>query len=217
MNTPPVALLVALHHDHHQELTHLTAFQERLGLRTEWISRRELRKRMPNLTRHVGGLFFADDHHVNPRSLQRTLKKALKNRGAEFIEGTSTLQYDTTQVQCLTTAGIEYKADAYVITEGAWAGEYLEIPLRPVKGQFIILAPKEQSEPLLNHVVRTPDVYLIPRRNGRIYIGATMEEEGWDTKQSAGATLDFLYHAFQVLPGVYEMNIEESGCGFVLP
>lgn len=206
--------LVALHHDHHQELTHLTAFQERLGLRAEWVSRRELRKRMPNLTRHVGGLYFADDHYVNPRSLQKTLTKALINKGVQFLEGVSNLESDNLRARCILTAGNRFEADAYVITEGAWANEHINIPLRPVKGQYVILKPKTPSEPLLDHVVRTPDVYLIPRANGHIYIGATMEEEGWDTQQTAGATLDFLYHAFQVLPGVYEMNIAESGCGF---
>ena len=45
-------------------------------------------------------------------------------------------------------------------------------------------------------------------------MGATMEEEDFDARQTAGATLDFLYHAFQVLPGVYEMVVEHSGCGF---
>lgn len=206
--------LVALHHDHHQELTHLTAFQERLGLRSEWVSRRELRKRMPNLTRHVGGLFFADDHHINPRSLQQTLQRALKSKGVQFIEGDLRLQCNDSHAHCIEQNGIQYTADTYVVTDGAWANEHITMPMRPVKGQYVILKPKEASEPLLDRVVRTPDVYLIPRKDGRIYIGATMEEEGWNTQQTAGATLDFLYHAFQVLPGVYEMNIEESGCGF---
>ena len=88
------------------------------------------------------------------------------------------------------------------------------LPLRPVKGQFLILEPKDNCEPLIQHVIRTPDVYIIPRENGCLYIGATMEEEGFDVRQTAGATLDLLYHAFQVLPGVYEMIVRESGHGF---
>ena len=63
-------------------------------------------------------------------------------------------------------------------------------------------------------MIRTPDVYIIPRENGQLYVGATMEEEGFDSRQTAGASLDLLYHAFQVLPGVYEMIIRESGHGF---
>ena len=82
-----------------------------------------------------------------------------------------------------------------------------------VKGQFLILEPRH-SHPLIKHVIRTPDVYIIPRDNGQLYIGATMEEEGFDNRQTAGASLDLLYHAFQVLPGVYEMIVREHGHGF---
>ena len=212
-------LLVALHHDHNQELEHLVGFQQRHGLPQEWLTRRMLKRHSPNLARHIGGLWFAEDHFVNPRQLYKSLQTALMYRGVRFIQGNCTLTYADSSTNSLIT-GIQINedtetADLYILSDGAWSMEQVSsLPLRPVKGQFLILAPKEDSEPLIQHVIRTPDVYIIPRENGQLYLGATMEEEGFDDRQTAGASLDLLYHAFQVLPGVYEMIVRESGHGF---
>ena len=212
-------LLVALHHDHNQELEHLVAFQQTHGLNQEWLTRKGLKTKSPNLTRHIGGLWFPDDHFVNPRELCKSLRVALQRRGVLFIEGDCSLHFvsstPNSAVESLQVDGIERAADIYVLADGAWSMHHLPtLPLRPVKGQFLILEPKEHSEPLIEQVIRTPDVYIIPRENGQLYVGATMEEEGFDNRQTAGASLDLLYHAFQVLPGVYEMIVRESGHGF---
>ena len=212
-------LLVALHHDHNQELEHLVGFQQTHGLKQEWLTRKILKRKSPNLTRHIGGLWFPDDHFVNPRKLCKSLRLALKMRGVRFFEGECSLQFiDSTpnsSVQSILVDGVTKSADLYVLADGAWSLNHLQnLPLRPVKGQFLLIEPKEGSEPLIEQVIRTPDVYIIPRENGQLYVGATMEEEGFDDRQTVGAALDLLYHAFQVLPGVYEMIIQESGHGF---
>ena len=206
--------MVALHHDHHQELNHLRSFQSQVGLQAEWLSRKELKLASPNLMRHVGGLKCGDDHQVDPKRLWTSLRSALEQRGVEFIEGQPELNVENETVFGIKNNGTEYVADKYILADGAWSDNHIPMPIRPVKGQYLVLAPKIPSIPLINCVIRTPDVYLIPRKNGRIYVGATMEEEDFDSRQTVGATLDFLYHAFQVLPGVYELIIEHSGCGF---
>lgn len=212
-------LLVALHHDHNQELEHLVGFQQKHGLQQEWLTRRMLKKHSPNLARHIGGLWFAGDHFVNPRLLYGSLQAALRNRGVRFVEGDCTLSFkDSSNHSPITGVRInesQETADLYVLADGAWSMRHIpSLPLRPVKGQFLILGPKDDFTPLIQHVIRTPDVYIIPRENGHLYLGATMEEEGFDARQTAGASLDLLYHAFQVLPGVYEMIVRESGHGF---
>lgn len=212
-------LLVALHHDHNQELEHLVGFQQKHGLPQEWFTRKRLKKHAPNLARHIGGLWFAEDHFVNPRLLSTSLRAALRNQGVRFVEGNCTLAFehatDNSPVTGIAVNGTREIADLYILADGAWSMRHIpSLPLRPVKGQFLILEPKDNCEPLIQHVIRTPDVYIIPRENGCLYIGATMEEEGFDVRQTAGATLDLLYHAFQVLPGVYEMIVRESGHGF---
>ena len=212
-------LLIALHHDHNQELEHLVAFQKTHALPQEWLTRKGVKRKSPNLSRHIGGLWFADDHFVNPRLLTCSLKEALINRGAQFIYGSCKLETEndnlTSPISHLRIDDKRVSADSYVLADGAWSLEHLpSLPLRPVKGQYIILAPKNGTSPLIDTVIRTPDVYIIPRANGQLYIGATMEEEDFDTRQTAGATLDLLYHAFQVLPAIYEMVVVENGQGF---
>ena len=103
---------------------------------------------------------------------------------------------------------------AVVVACGAWSPEAFpeltNLALRPVKGQFVLL----QGEPLLERVVRKPDVYLIPRADGQLYIGATSEEVGFDASVTAGAVMDLLGHAWRTLPGTYEATVVETSIGF---
>lgn len=86
----------------------------------------------------------------------------------------------------------------------------LDLPMRPVKGRILRL----RGERLLHHVVRTPDVYLVPRADGELVVGATMEERGFDRGQRAGAVLDLLLEASRVLPGIRELDLVECSAGF---
>ena len=67
---------------------------------------------------------------------------------------------------------------------------------------------------LLRHVVRSPDVYLVPRRGGELLLGATMEEQGLDALPTAGAVLDLLREAWRILPGLYDLAVTELSVGF---
>jgi glycine oxidase len=95
-----------------------------------------------------------------------------------------------------------------------WSGD-VDAPLpplglRPVKGQLVRLGGPE----LLRHVVRSPDVYLVPRRGGELLVGATMEEQGFDGLPTAGAVLDLLREAWRILPGTYDLAVIELSVGF---
>ena len=68
-------------------------------------------------------------------------------------------------------------------------------------------------EPLARHVLRNSDVYLVPRDGGRLLIGATEEEQGFDMNPTAGGTLDLLRFGFEVLPGIYDLNVTEIDVG----
>ena len=79
----------------------------------------------------------------------------------------------------------------------------------PVKGQVVAL----RGETLLSCVVRTPRVYLVPRAEGRLVVGASMEEQGFDQAPTAGVVMDLLREAYRALPGVYELQIEALRTG----
>ena len=104
-----------------------------------------------------------------------------------------------------------------MLAAGAWTGTELLGPdppfsLRPVKGQLVRL----QGPPLIRHVARTPDVYLIPREDGELLIGATVEEMGFDVSPRAGAVMDLLRNAWEVFgPDRRSVNQMLSGRFFV--
>jgi glycine oxidase len=106
-----------------------------------------------------------------------------------------------------------------VLAAGAWSPQlpglkdWLRLPVRPVKGQALALQ-MDPAAPLLRHVVWTGRVYLVPRGDGRLIVGATVEERGFDEHLTAGGMLALLDGAWRVLPGCEELEIAESWVGF---
>jgi glycine oxidase len=101
-----------------------------------------------------------------------------------------------------------------VLAAGAWSTSGIRSPLsgiglRPVKGQLV----RVRGTRLLTRVVRTPRIYLIPREDGELLLGATMEEMGFDAEPTAGAVFDLLRHAREALPGIYELQWSEISVG----
>jgi glycine oxidase len=112
----------------------------------------------------------------------------------------------------------EYTARRLVIAAGAWSGllpglpEAVRPPVRPVKGQALSL--RSHQPEFLRHLVRTPRCYMGPKSDGRIVIGATVEEMGFNRDLTAGGMYELLRAAWEALPGVYELPIQEMWCGF---
>jgi glycine oxidase len=105
-----------------------------------------------------------------------------------------------------------------VVAAGPWSGqlpglpEHARVPIRPVKGQ--IMALRDPAGPgLLQRVIRMQPGYLVPRGDGRYVLGATLEERGFDTARTAGATWELLRDAIELVPGVAELEIEELMAG----
>ncbi|MDQ6915393.1 MAG: FAD-dependent oxidoreductase, partial [Actinomycetota bacterium] len=107
-------------------------------------------------------------------------------------------------------AVVAVTAGAVVVAAGAWSGG-LEpsVPIRPVKGQLLRLRDPAGPD-LLRRVVRTEECYLVPRGDGDYVLGATVEERGFDTSVTAGAVHELLRAAFEVVPGVAELEVVEA-------
>jgi glycine oxidase len=214
------ALLVALHQDHAAELEHLGAAQRHLSLAAEWLGRNEVLAREPKLSpRIVGALHVEDDCSVNPRKVASASKLAFTRLGGTLLEAeVGALLTEGGRATGVTVRSAReterIDAPAVVLAAGAWSATAIPdlpaLPLRPVKGQVLHLA----GEPLLEHVVRTPDVYLVPRAAGALSIGASTEEAGFDASPTAGAMLDLLTAAWRALPGVHELAFVETVTGF---
>ena len=99
-----------------------------------------------------------------------------------------------------------------MVAAGAWSGTLGTLPVRPVKGQIMRLRDPAGQD-LVTRTIRTREGYLVPRGEGRYVLGATVEERGWDTAPTSGATLELIRDLAEVVPGVLELEIEELGAG----
>ena len=217
-------LWVAVHRDDQEELQHLHATLRERGLPAEALSAAQVAGLEPHLSpRVLGGLRVASDHQVDPRALARALLEAVRRLGGRLRTGVAVHEVALRAGRVSAVTGVldggqplTVACNDVVLAAGAWATATIRSPLqelgvRPVKGQLLRL---RGPAPLLTHVVRHPDVYLVPREDGELLVGATMEEVGFDPAVTAGAMLDLLRHAWQVVPGIYDLELAEVSVGF---
>ena len=158
------------------------------------------------------GLFFflLEEQSLDPRDLARALPVAAKALGVTLIEQTEVTaikpQHEAVEVQ--TTAG-EWHGTHFINACGAWASDLAPVPIVPRKGQMLVVQCREQ----LDVAIRTPELYLLPRADGRIVIGATVEDAGYG-KQVDPATIESLHKAAANLwPPVGVAKVLDSWAG----
>lgn len=215
-------LTTAIDRDDLEQIRHLYQELQALGLPVEWLSGYECRAMEPYLAPNVpGGIFSPDDHQVDNRSLLRALRGTCDLRGFITIlenqeeghfysEGSRAVGY--------VVAENDIRADTFILATGARSellrsiAPELADALRPIKGQIIRLDARRT--PLLDHVLRTPDVYLAPKSDGTLVVGASVEERGFDESITAGEVFELLRAARECVPSVHELPILETTVGF---
>jgi glycine oxidase len=211
------ALLVARDQDDHAALTELHAFQERLGLSVQRLRSREARELEPGLAPSVrSGIVVEDDHQVDNRALVEALLAACARSGvqvvAELVTQAHTPDHQFRAVQLLSGRRIE--ADALVLATG-WQGQLQglpSLPLRPVKGQLLHLHGPADP-PIATRLIRGLECYVVPRGDGRVVVGATVEERGLDSRVTAGGVHALLRAARELLPDIDELELVEATSG----
>jgi glycine oxidase len=219
---PEGTLLLALTADDQARLTHQLVFQQSLGLPLKWISAADTRRREPHLAGKLAGAVFSpEDTQVDNRKLVAALRVAAEAAGVRVSEyqPVSAISSRGGRVDGIILGdGTKVAADVVVLAAGAWARSIegvdpkLRPPVRPIKGQMLALR-MEAAAPLLSHVVWAPGAYLVPRRDGRLLVGATVEEKGYDTSLTAGGILTLLEAAWRAVPAVEELAIDEMWVG----
>ncbi|MGW5658960.1 glycine oxidase ThiO [Streptomyces sp. NPDC003758] len=219
-------LAVALDADDRAELRELHALQQRSGLESEWLSGRECRRLEPMLAPGVrGGLRVDGDHQIDPRRLAEALVTACERAGVVFhrmwAERLTVVRERACGVR--TADGTELAAGQVVLAAGSLSGRLAGVPddvlppVRPVKGQVLRLTVPERYAPFLSRtvraVVRGGAIYLVPRENGELVVGATSEELGWDTTVTAGGVYELLRDAHELVPGITELPLTETRAG----
>ncbi|MGW1143802.1 glycine oxidase ThiO [Streptomyces sp. NPDC002454] len=219
-------LAVALDADDRAQLRELHAVQTAAGLRSEWLSGRECRRLEPMLAPGVrGGLRVDDDHQIDPRRLAAALVTACAAAGVVFHrQRAGRLRTDGERATGVVLAdGTALAAGRVVLAAGSLSGRLAGVPqevlppVRPVKGQVLRLAVPPAQAPFLSRtvraVVRGGQVYLVPRENGELVLGATSEELGWDTSVTAGGVYELLRDAHELVPGITELPLVETLAG----
>jgi glycine oxidase len=159
--------------------------------------------------------FYLQERSVDPRGLVAAALQAAKHRGVDISSGeeVTAVNLSDGQVSGVTTKKTSFQAPKIVNCAGAWSGQIPPhaFPTRPVKGQMLCLA--SPSRTLLKHVIRSPEVYLIPRSDGRILVGTTVEEAGFD-KRTDVATIQRLHRsAIAIIPELRNAKILEDWAG----
>ena len=219
---PEGTLLLALTADDQARLTHQLVFQQKLDLPLQWISAADTRRREPHLAGKLAGAVFSpEDTQVDNRKLVAALRVAAEAAGVSVREyrSVSAISSRGGRVDGIILAdGTKVEADVVVLAAGAWArgiegvDPKLRPPVRPIKGQMLALR-MDSAAPLLSHVVWAPGAYLVPRRDGRLLVGATVEEKGYDTSLTAGGILTLLEAAWRAVPAIEELAVDEMWVG----
>ncbi len=217
------ALHVALDRDEAAELRRVHELQRSLGLGAEWLSPRRCRELEPGLSPSFnGGVHAPEEASVDPRALAAALLSALEAAdGIELLTGTEVGEalLDGERIAGVGTAdGKELRAGAVILATGAWSAQAQWLPdsarppVRPVKGQILELRARDGAAPC-QRIVASERVYLVPRPDGRLIVGATVEEQGFDTAVTAGGVHELLREAYRLLPEVAEMELVEATAG----
>ncbi|MFG1701790.1 FAD-dependent oxidoreductase [Nonomuraea sp. M3C6] len=210
-------------------LDELAAFMDKLALPVERLTGRECRRLEPMLAPSVrGGLLAPGDAWVDPRRVTAALLAALDRLGVPLVRARATeLLRDGGRVVGVRLAPSgdrdaraagdvpsEMRADQVILAAGVWSAELADVPVRPVKGQIMRL---RSARPLLTRCVRGTvhgaSVYLVPRGDGELVVGATQEEMGFDTRVTAGGLYELLRDARELVPGVTELEVADVVAG----
>ncbi|MGH3494979.1 MAG: glycine oxidase ThiO [Sciscionella sp.] len=184
----------------------------------ELLDRSQLRRMEPGFGPAVrGALSVPGDLAVDNRALLRGLLDAALERGATLIErAASGVQPRLVELR----GGGELRADVVVLAAGAWSGRLraeLATAVRPIKGEILRLRPRRGSLPPPRRTVRAlvcaRPVYLVPRADGEVVLGASQYDAGFDTEPVAAGVRDLLLDAERVLPGIADYALVECVAG----
>ncbi len=179
----------------------------------ETLSHAQVAELEPALSPSVHEACFRSERSVDPRALTSALWNAAKRREIDISSGADAVEILVAggKVNGVRTAKTSYTAPVVVNCAGAWAGAIppFRFPIRPVKGQMLCMIDKS----VLQHVVRAPEVYLVPRSDGRVVIGSTLEEAGFDKRTDIDTIQRLQHRAIALMPHLSEARLHESWAG----
>ena len=188
----------------------------------QWCTAHQVEVHQANATEYAGlvseqALYLPHVAQVRNPQLLRALCSRVAALGGHIIEQcpVRNIVVESGRVQSLATSGGSFSAHGYIVTAGAWSKEVLgkhalQLDIKPVRGQMLLF---KFSEPPLRHILLQGDLYLIPRRDGHLLLGSTLEEVGFDKRITIAARDDLLQRAQRILPQLRDMPVVQHWAG----
>jgi glycine oxidase ThiO len=176
--------------------------------------RGQVSQRVPGLGETVtGGMWYPEDGQVDNRRLMANLVLAARSRGVEIREGVNVVGFETREgkISAINTSMGRLEAGHYLIATGAWSRELLPVAVEPRKGQMVAFFDPDRR---LKQVVYAPGAYIVPRQDGTIVLGATVENVGFLPGMTAAGLQSLLNNAIKVLPYLADLTIQSTWWGF---
>ena len=203
------------------------------SLSKDWLDRQAIHQRQPGLSPEVvGGWWYPGDGQVDNRLLVRALRSAVQSLGVILLEGEEVkeLQIENKSLTGVVTSNYELQSDRYILATGAWSQELLPVPIYPKKGQMLAVqmplvtshsvnlatsnSATYESAEYLSQVLYGEDTYIVPRRDGRVIIGATSENVGFLQGNTPTGILQLLQAAIRLYPPLEATTLLEQWWGF---
>ncbi len=213
-------LVVADDRDAAEALRRRYAFMTEQGLNVRWLSGAEALELEPFVApRLAAAIHSPGDFQVDNRLLVDALKAAFVKQGGVLHEHAevAAIEPDDEAPAVVTVEDERFEGSRVVVAAGVWSrgieglSRAQKPPVRPVKGQMIELRIEAPFD--LKHVVRGPGAYVVPKSNGRLLVGATSEEMGYDERVTAGGLYVLLEGAWEIVPGIYDLAVTDMWAG----
>lgn len=214
------ALFAAFTEEDSEDLAVRFSRQTAAGIPVEALSHPETLKAEPSLSKNVrSSLYFPNDWQVENQRLLLALTRYANKHDIALIEETEvdSVVLEGTAVHGVTTSNGQLSAGSTVLAAGAWTSQIAinnaQVPfsVKPIRGQIISFAPRER---LFRHVIYSHRGYLVPRADGRVLIGATEEDVGFDHRATHEAEVQLINAANEFAPILGGLPIAETWTGF---
>jgi thiazole synthase len=183
----------------------------------QWLDYDAIRLVQPGLSEAVmGGWWLPEDGQVDNQAMMRALLSALEAKGVTIQTGVdiTSLPHRHGQITTLHSPQGSWSAGHYILATGAWAAELLPVPVQPRKGEMLSLLPGDRDRLPLRRVLFGDDVYIVPRQDGRIIIGATSESVGFQPGNTVAGVHALLDRALALLPSLADRGLGDRWWGF---
>jgi glycine oxidase len=204
-------------HDAKAELSTIIAVHHGLGLKAEPLRAADALELEPALSEEIAAAVLRpEEASIDNRALTAAVLEAARRSGAEFFPGSSVhaIRREGNRCKGLTLQNEAVEAQWTIIAAGCFSGTIegaaAYAPVRPAKGQMASLRADDLK---IERVLWSEKIYLVPRNDGRILVGATVEHVGFDKRVTAGGIEKILSAALELAPGLKNARIEETWAG----